>query len=129
MRLLLTLTLLVLLVGLALLGQSRGRGEPALATDNPAVSTSAVSAADTPARAPTPDHAANITPLHERLDPAVVREVNERLAPPDQQYPEIIDGDDVQIDLGARSTSVTVAVIDEDGELIVTDLTQPIPEQ
>ena len=123
------LTLLFIAALLALLWQWAKPAEPQLAATPPAAETNTAENAQLQ-RATTPPSEPQATiPLHQQLDPAVVREVNERLAPANQSYPVVIDSDGSgYVDMGARSTSVAVAVIDENGEVVITDLTQPLPE-
>ncbi len=132
MRFLLSLLIFALLIGLAWLWQSRslpGPGaEPIAAAAGDTAPTSSA-APTSPAAPSSPAAQTPAVPLSERLDAAVIREVNERLAPADPQYTEQVDGNDLQIDLGGRQTSVAVAYIDDDGRAVVVDLTQPIPEQ
>ena len=128
MRALLTLLLIAALLGIALTWQAAENPEPALATAAPADDAIANSGTPSSPVGKAQTSQPSTMAIHEQLDPAVVREVNERLAPAGERFTEVIDGDEGFVDLGTRSSSVSVAVIDENGKLVVTDFTQPIPE-
>lgn len=65
--------------------------------------------------------------LQRRLTPAMRREINERLRPGGKP-PQVRQGQfGSYIDLSDRAASVVVAVIDDDGNTVVTDFTQPLP--
>ncbi|MGB1192393.1 MAG: hypothetical protein ACPG3T_05680 [Pseudomonadales bacterium] len=56
-------------------------------------------------------------------------EINAKLNPPNASYPEIKTAQGGYVDLSQRAASVSVAYIDENGNTIVTDITQPLTEQ
>ena len=65
--------------------------------------------------------------LDKRLTPAMKREINSLLNPDNQGYPEQHSESGSYVDLSRRAFSVPVAVIDDNGNTVVTDITQPLP--
>lgn len=65
--------------------------------------------------------------LDKRLTPAMKREINSLLNPDNQDYPEQYNESGGYVDLSQRAFSVPIAVIDDNGNTIVTDITQPLP--
>ena len=55
-------------------------------------------------------------------------EINAKLNPPNASYPEVETAQGGYVDLSQRDASVSVAYIDENGNTIVTDITQPLTE-
>lgn len=64
--------------------------------------------------------------IKQRLTPEMRAEINARLNPPNQSYTEIKTEQGGYINLGNRAASVAIAFIDEDGNTVVTDITQPL---
>ncbi len=55
------------------------------------------------------------------------QEINDMLNPPGLTYPDIKTEYGSYVDLSKKSSSVTIALIDDDGKLVVTDITHPLP--
>ena len=66
--------------------------------------------------------------IKQRLTPEMRAEINARLNPPNQSYTEIKTEQGGYINLGNRAASVAIAFIDEDGNTVVTDITQPLDD-
>lgn len=66
--------------------------------------------------------------LEKHITPEMRQEINELLKPSGHTYKEVKTERGGYIELGKRATSVSVAVIDDDGQMIITDLTSPLPE-
>ncbi|MEZ7985373.1 MAG: hypothetical protein QMB64_06100, partial [Pseudomonadales bacterium] len=64
--------------------------------------------------------------IKQRLTPEMRAEINARLNPPNQNYTEIETEEGGYVNLGNRAASVAIAFIDEDGNTVVTDITEPL---
>ena len=64
--------------------------------------------------------------IKQRLTPEMRAEINARLNPPNQKYTEIETEEGGYVNLGNRAASVAIAFIDEDGNTVVTDITEPL---
>lgn len=73
------------------------------------------------------EHIAELLERH--IPPEMRQEINELLKPSGQVYREVKTERGGYIELGKRATSVAVAVIDDDGQMIISDLTSPLPER
>ncbi|MBT8139644.1 MAG: hypothetical protein KJP25_07735 [Gammaproteobacteria bacterium] len=66
--------------------------------------------------------------LQRRLTPAMRDEINQQLQP-GKQAPQLRQGRyGSYLDMSDRASSVVIAVIDDDGSTVVTDITAPLPE-
>ena len=65
--------------------------------------------------------------LERRLTPAMKREINALLEPANASFEEQYGEQGGFVDLSRRAYSVPVAVIDDDGNTVVTDIMQPLP--
>lgn len=65
--------------------------------------------------------------IQKRLTPEMIDEINQKLNPGNQTYAEVITNYGAYIDLRGRASTVSIALIDDNGELIVTDISNPIP--
>jgi len=66
--------------------------------------------------------------IKQRLTPEMRAEINARLNPPNQDYTEIKTEQGGYVNLGKRAASVAVAFIDDEGNTVVTDITQPLDD-
>ena len=57
------------------------------------------------------------------------REINQMLSPPPQGHEVVIDKDGGRVEMESTAASVMVAVIDENGNTIVTDIDTPLEQQ
>mgnify|MGYP000675190803 CR=1 FL=1 len=64
--------------------------------------------------------------LQKRISPAMRREINETLQPRNTEYVEIETDNGSYVDVSARRFSVPIAVVDDNDQVIVTDITQPL---
>ena len=64
--------------------------------------------------------------IKQHLTPEMRAEINARLNPPNQDYTEIKTEQGGYVNLGKRAASVAVAFIDDEGNTVVTDITQPL---
>ena len=64
--------------------------------------------------------------IKQRLTPEMRAEINARLNPPNQNYTEIKTEQGGYVNLGSRAASVAVAFIDDEGNTVVTDITEPL---
>lgn len=55
------------------------------------------------------------------------REINAKLNPPGQTYREVETAQGGYVDMGNRASSVMIAIIDDDGSTVVTDINLPLP--
>ena len=67
--------------------------------------------------------------IKQRLTPEMRAEINTRLNPPNQSYTEIKTETGGYVNLGKRAASVSIAFIDEEGNTVVTDITQPLANE
>lgn len=67
--------------------------------------------------------------IEQRFTPAMKQQINQLLAPAGRVYREQPAVRGGMIDLSGRASSVTIAVLDDDGELLVADITSPLAEQ
>ena len=67
--------------------------------------------------------------IKQRLTPEMRAEINARLNPPNQNYTEIETKEGGYVNLGSRAASVAIAFIDEDGNTVVTDITEPLVDE
>ena len=67
--------------------------------------------------------------IKQRLTPEMRAEINARLNPPNQNYTEIETEEGGYVNLGNRAASVAIAFIDEDGNTVVTDITEPLVDE
>ena len=67
--------------------------------------------------------------IQQRLTPEMRAEINTRLNPPNQSYTEIKTETGGYVNLGKRAASVSIAFIDEEGNTVVTDITQPLANE
>ena len=66
--------------------------------------------------------------IKQRLTPEMRAEINARLNPPNQNYTEIKTEQGGYVNLGRRAASVAVAFIDDEGNTVVTDITEPLAD-
>ena len=66
--------------------------------------------------------------IKQRLTPEMRAEINARLNPPNQNYTEIKTEQGGYVNLGKRAASVAVAFIDDEGNTVVTDITEPLAD-
>ena len=66
--------------------------------------------------------------IKQRLTPEMRAEINARLNPPNESYTEITTEYGGYVNLGKRAGSVSIAVIDDNGNTVVTDITRPLTE-
>jgi len=66
--------------------------------------------------------------IKQRLTPEMRAEINVRLNPPNQNYTEIKTEQGGYVNLGKRAASVAVAFIDDEGNTVVTDITEPLAD-
>ena len=66
--------------------------------------------------------------IKQRLTPEMRAEINARLNPPNQNYTEIKTEQGGYVNLGSRAASVAVAFIDDEGNTVVTDITEPLDD-
>jgi|GEM_PF-1314012 len=67
--------------------------------------------------------------IKQRLTPEMRAEINARLNPPNQDYTEIKTEQGGYVSLDNRAASVAIAFIDDDGNTIVTDITEPLANE
>jgi len=65
--------------------------------------------------------------IQKRLTPEMIDEINQKLNPSNRTYTEVTTDYGAYIDLRGRASTVSIALIDDSGELIVTDISNPIP--
>lgn len=65
--------------------------------------------------------------MEQHLAPAMREKINQRLQPDGAEYPVIETDNGSYVDLSQRATTVPIAIVDDDGELVVTDITNPLP--
>jgi hypothetical protein len=80
-------------------------------------------AVNAPAQNPHPTHIAE-GPLP--LPPEIKAAVNKALRPEGAAYPVVHTQEGAYIDTSKRAISVTTAVLDEQGKLLITDYSQPV---
>lgn len=66
--------------------------------------------------------------IKQRLTPEMRAEINTRLNPPNESYTEIKTEQGGYVNLGKRAASVSIAIIDDNGNTVVTDITSPLTE-
>lgn len=67
--------------------------------------------------------------IKQRLTPEMRAEINAQLNPPNQDYTEIKTEQGGYVNLGKRAASVAIAFIDDDGNTVVTDITEPLANE
>ena len=67
--------------------------------------------------------------IKQRLTPEMRAEINARLNPPNQNYTEIETAQGGYVNLGHRAASVAIAFIDEEGNTVVTDITESLADE
>ena len=67
--------------------------------------------------------------IKQRLTPGMRAEINARLNPPNQNYTEIETAQGGYVNLGHRAASVAIAFIDEEGNTVVTDITESLADE
>lgn len=66
--------------------------------------------------------------IKQHVTPQMRQDINDMLNPPDQEYKEVRVGNGGYIELGKRAVSVPIAIIDDNGNTVVTDITQQLAE-
>lgn len=66
--------------------------------------------------------------IKQHVTPQMRQDINDMLNPPDQEYKEVRVGNGGYIELGKRAVSVPIAIIDDNGNTVVTDITQLLAE-
>ena len=67
--------------------------------------------------------------LDKHLTPAMREEINDMLSPPPQGHEVVIDKNGGHVEMGSTAATVMVAVIDDSGNTVVTDIVTPLDTQ
>lgn len=65
--------------------------------------------------------------MNEQISNEMRNTINDMLKPKNQTYQERVVGDVVSIDVSGRAFAVPIGLIDEDGNAIMVDITEPLP--
>ena len=65
--------------------------------------------------------------MNEQISNEMRNTINNMLKPKNQVYQERVVGDAVAIDVSGRAFAVPIGLIDEDGNAIMVDITEPLP--
>ena len=65
--------------------------------------------------------------MNEQISNEMRSTINDMLNPKSQTYQERVVGDAVSIDVSGRAFAVPIGLIDEDGNAIMVDITEPLP--
>ena len=65
--------------------------------------------------------------MNEQISNEMRNTINDMLNPKNQTYQERVVGDAVSIDVSGRAFAVPIGLIDEDGNAIMVDITEPLP--
>ena len=66
--------------------------------------------------------------IEKHVTPQMRQDINNMLNPSDEKYKEVHTANGGYIELGKRAVSVPIAIIDDNGNTLVTDITQPLAE-